>query len=86
MPLDMETIVGSLRKTHRLVVCHQAPKTGGFGAELSARVQELAFNELDAPVERVAGLDTPAPYNVALERVAMVYEKDIIEGVRRALA
>ena len=86
VPLDMETIVGSLRKTHRLVVCHQAPKTGGFGAELSARVQELAFNELDAPVERVAGLDTPAPYNMALERVAMVYEKDIIEGVRRALA
>jgi acetoin:2,6-dichlorophenolindophenol oxidoreductase subunit beta len=86
VPLDMATIIQSLHKTHHLVVAHQAPKTGGFGAELAARVQEEAFDELDAPVVRVAGLDTPAPYNVDLEKVAMVYEGDIIDGVRRVLA
>ena len=86
VPLDMETIVQSLRKTHRLVVAHQAPKRGGFGAEIAAQVQELAFDELDAPVQRVAGLDTPAPYNVELEKKAFVYEEDIIDGVRQVLA
>lgn len=86
VPLDMDTIVRSLRKTHRLVVAHQAPKRGGFGAEIAAQVQELAFDELDAPVQRVAGLDTPAPYNVELEKKALVYEDDIIEGVRQVLS
>ena len=86
VPLDMETIVRSLRKTHRLVVAHQAPKTCGFGAELAALVQELAFDELDAPVVRVAGLDVPAPYNLELEKKAMVQEDDIRAGVRQALA
>jgi acetoin:2,6-dichlorophenolindophenol oxidoreductase subunit beta len=86
VPLDLETIVRSLRKTHRLVVAHQAPKTCGFGAEIVALVQEVAFDELDAPIVRVAGLDVPAPYNLELEKKAMVQEDDIRAGVRQALA
>ncbi len=86
VPLDLATIVTSVRKTGRVVVAHQAPRTGGFGAELAARIQEEAFDWLDAPIVRVTGLDTPAPYNVDLEKKALVYEEDIIAGVRQALA
>jgi pyruvate/2-oxoglutarate/acetoin dehydrogenase E1 component len=85
VPLDIETILQSVRKTHHVVVAHQAPKTGGVGAEIVAQIQEYEFDELDAPIVRVAGLDVPAPYNVDLEKKANVYEDDIIAGVRQAL-
>jgi pyruvate dehydrogenase E1 component beta subunit len=85
VPLDMCTITESISRTHHVVVAHQAPKTGGMGAEISARIQEVAFDELDAPVIRVAGLDTPAPYNVELEKLARVYEEDIVAGVHQVL-
>jgi acetoin:2,6-dichlorophenolindophenol oxidoreductase subunit beta len=85
VPLDIETILESIRKTHHVVVAHQAPKTGGFGAEIVAQIQELEFDELDAPIVRVAGLDVPAPYNVELEKKVNVYEEDIIAGVRQVL-
>ncbi len=68
-PLDLETILGSLRKTMRLVVTHDAHKTGGFGAELAALCWEHAFDYLDAPVERVCGLDVPVPSGKELEEV-----------------
>jgi acetoin:2,6-dichlorophenolindophenol oxidoreductase subunit beta len=61
VPLDMETIIRSLRKTMRLAVAHDAHKTGGFGAEVAARCLEEGFDYLDAPVERVAALDVPIP-------------------------
>jgi acetoin:2,6-dichlorophenolindophenol oxidoreductase subunit beta len=85
VPLDIQTILASVRKTHRVVVAHQAPKTGGFGAEIAAQIQELAFDELDAPIVRVAGLDVPAPYNVELEKKANVYEEDIVDGIRKVM-
>jgi acetoin:2,6-dichlorophenolindophenol oxidoreductase subunit beta len=84
-PLDIATILQSVRKTHHVVVAHQAPKTGGFGAEIVAQIQELGFDELDAPIVRVAGVDAPAPYNVQLEKKANVYEEDIISGVHQVL-
>ena len=68
-PLDLETILGSLRQTMRLVVTHDAHKTGGFGAELAALCWEHAFDYLDAPVERVCGLDVPVPSGKELEEV-----------------
>lgn len=70
-PLDMDTILGSLRKTMRLVVVHDAHKTGGFGAEIAARCMEEAFDYLDAPVERVCALDVPVP--CAPAAIAAVY-------------
>ncbi|PTQ08617.1 alpha-ketoacid dehydrogenase subunit beta [Sphingomonas oleivorans] len=64
VPLDIETIEASVKKTGRCVVVHEATRTGGFGAELSALVQEHCFHSLEAPVERVTGWDTPYPHSL----------------------
>jgi len=64
VPLDMERIAGSVKKTGRCVVVHEATKTSGFGAELSALVQEHCFHSLEAPVQRVTGWDTPYPHSL----------------------
>jgi len=61
-PLDLETIVKSVKKTGRCVVVHEATRTCGFGAELVALVQEHCFHHLEAPIERVTGWDTPYPH------------------------
>ncbi len=61
-PPDMDTIIQSVEKTGRCVVVHEAPKTAGFGAEISATIQEHCFLHLEAPVQRVAGFDTVMPY------------------------
>jgi 2-oxoisovalerate dehydrogenase E1 component beta subunit len=62
LPFDVETIVGSVRKTGRCVIVHEATRTSGFGAELSATVQERCFHHLEAPILRVTGWDTPYPH------------------------
>lgn len=62
VPLDIETIAASVEKTGRCVIVHEATRTGGFGAELSALVQEHCFYKLEAPIERVTGWDTPYPH------------------------
>ena len=62
LPLDLDTIVASVKKTGRCLVVHEATLTSGFGAELSALVQENCFYHLEAPVGRVAGWDTPYPH------------------------
>jgi 2-oxoisovalerate dehydrogenase E1 component beta subunit len=66
-PLDLDAIVASVRKTGRAVVVHEAPRTCGFGAELSALIQERCFLSLEAPVARVTGFDTPFPYTLEAE-------------------
>ena len=62
LPLDIDTIVESVRKTGRCVIVHEATRTSGFGAELSAQVQERCFHHLEAPILRVTGWDTPYPH------------------------
>jgi 2-oxoisovalerate dehydrogenase E1 component beta subunit len=62
LPLDMETITASIRKTGRCVIVHEATLTSGFGAELAALVQEACFFQLEAPIARVTGWDTPYPH------------------------
>ena len=62
MPLDVDTIVESVTKTGRCVVVHEATTTSGFGAELAATVQERCFYDLEAPITRVGGWDTPYPH------------------------
>ncbi len=64
IPLDIDTIVESVSKTGRCVITHEATRTSGFGAELSALVQEHCFYHLEAPIERVTGYDTPYPYSL----------------------
>jgi 2-oxoisovalerate dehydrogenase E1 component beta subunit len=64
VPLDIDTIVASVEKTGRCLVVHEATRTSGFGAELSAQVQERCFHALEAPIERVTGWDTPYPHSL----------------------
>ena len=66
-PVDVETIVASVKKTGRVIVVHEAPKTCGFGAELVALINEKAFLHLEAPPVRVTGWDTPFPYSLEME-------------------
>jgi pyruvate/2-oxoglutarate/acetoin dehydrogenase E1 component len=80
-PLDMETIVRSVQKTGRLVVVNEGHLTGGFTAEVAARVQREAFDWLDAPIIQVATEDVPLPYNGRLELEAIPNEQDIINAV-----
>ena len=61
LPWDQETVINSIKKTGRCIVTHEAPRTCGFGAELAAKIQEKAFDHLEAPVKRVTGYDTPFP-------------------------
>jgi pyruvate/2-oxoglutarate/acetoin dehydrogenase E1 component len=80
-PLDIDTIVRSVRKTGRLVVVNEGHLTGGFTAEVAARVQRDAFDWLDAPIMQVATEDVPLPYNGRLELEAIPNERDIINAV-----
>jgi len=82
VPLDEATILASVRKTHRLVVVHEAVKRSGFGAELAAIVAEKAIDDLDAPIVRVGARAVPMPYNDALERAAIPTQADIAEAIR----
>ena len=85
-PLDKETIIESVRKTGRAIVVHEACKTGGFGGEIAAMIAESdAFDFLDAPILRVAGLDTPVPYNPELEKAIVPGEAQIKEAVYQVM-
>jgi len=74
-----------VQKTKRLLIVHEACQTGGFGAELSARVMEKAFDWLDAPVMRLASRDTPMPFNDKLENAVIPSQEGIIAAVRTLL-
>lgn len=82
-PLDMETILASIRKTNRLVVVEECWPVAGIGAEISASISEQAFDWLDAPVLRVAGADTPMPYAANLEALAMPDADAIVKAAKR---
>jgi 2-oxoisovalerate dehydrogenase E1 component len=81
-PLDVPTIVASVKKTSRLVIVHEGWKRAGFGAEVAAAVAEEAIDWLDAPIVRVTSRDLPMPYNDKLERSTIPQEADIVEAVR----
>lgn len=85
-PLDVDTVVTSVRKTNRVVVAHEAVRFGGFGAEVAAQIQEHAFDHLDAPVGRVAAPFSPIPFSPALEGLYVPDKGRIADGVRAALA
>ena len=84
-PLDEETILASVHKTHRCVVVHEGWPYGGVGAEIADRVQRLAFDDLDAPVLRVTQLDVPMPYNAKLEQLVMPQPDRVISAVKASL-
>jgi pyruvate dehydrogenase E1 component beta subunit len=85
-PLDMETIVASVKKTHRVIIVEEDMKSGGIGAEVAASIIEQCFDYLDAPVIRLAGKDVPVPYNGRMEETVIPYPKDIVRAVEDMLA
>jgi pyruvate dehydrogenase E1 component beta subunit len=84
-PFDTETLVESVRKTHRAVVVQEQWRWYSVASEVAAIIQEQAFDDLDAPVERVSGAEVPAPYARNLEVAAFPSEQQIIDAVHRAL-
>ena len=85
-PLDVETIIASVRKTRRAVVIEDDWKFGGFAGEISAIIMERAFDDLDAPVARVCGADVPIPYAKELEQAALPQPQDIVNAARGLIA
>jgi pyruvate dehydrogenase E1 component beta subunit len=84
-PLDIDTIVNSVQRTNRLVSVEEGWAFSGIGSELAALMMEQAFDWLDAPVKRVAGVDVPMPYAANLERMALPQVDDIVAGARAVL-
>jgi pyruvate dehydrogenase E1 component subunit beta len=80
-PLDLDTILASVRKTNRCVIVEEGWPHGGVGANIAALVQEQAFDDLDAPVARVTGADLPMPYSKPLEQIAFPHEPQVVEAV-----
>jgi len=85
-PLDIDTIAASVKKTHRLVIAHEAVKTGGAGAEIAAQAIEAAFDYLDAPIVRIGAPFTPVPFSVPLEKAFIPSAADIAAAVKRICA
>ncbi len=82
-PIDRETVIASVKKTHRLICVYEAVKAFGMGAEISALIAESdAFDYLDAPIVRLGGIDSPIPYNPDLEKAAVPQVNDIITSAR----
>jgi len=84
-PLDIETIVGSLKKTNRIVSVEEGWPFAGIGSEIAAQIMEQAFDWLDAPVARVCGKDVPLPYAANLERMALPQIEDVVAAAKAAL-
>jgi pyruvate dehydrogenase E1 component beta subunit len=80
-PLDKETVLNSARKTGRVAVVHEAVKRGGVGGDIAAMLMEEAYDDLDGPVLRIAGRNTPIPYNLNIERACVPSVEDIVAGV-----
>jgi pyruvate dehydrogenase E1 component beta subunit len=85
-PLDFNTIGESVRKTHRVIIVEECMKSGGIGAELTASINDRLFDELDAPVLRMASQDIPTPYNGTLENLTIVQPPQIVEAVQKMVA
>jgi pyruvate dehydrogenase E1 component beta subunit len=86
VPMDIDCVLDSVRRTGRLVIAQEAIKRGGVGSDVAAIVAERAFDHLTAPIVRVAGINTVIPFNLALEKVAVPQVADIVAGVRSVLA
>ncbi|HEX8652191.1 MAG TPA: alpha-ketoacid dehydrogenase subunit beta [Pyrinomonadaceae bacterium] len=85
-PLDKGAILASVKKTSKVMVLHEASRTGGIGGEIAATIAEEAFEWLDAPVVRVASIDTPVPYSPPLEEYYMPQVADVLEAARKLAA
>ncbi len=85
VPLDLETLLQSVRKTNRVVIVHEGCRRGGIGADIACTIVEETFDFLDAPIQRVGALNVPIPYSEPLEKAVIPDEEDIIEAVKKVL-
>src|ERR687894_281617 len=85
-PMDKEAILASVKKTSKVLILHEAARTGGIGGEIAATIAEEAFEWLDAPVVRVASIDTPVPYSPPLEEYYLPQVRDVLDAARRLAA
>lgn len=84
-PFDIDTVVDSVKKTHRALIVHEAVRFGGFGGEIAAQIQELAFDWLDAPVARIGSPFAPVPFSPALESIYVPNADQIVSETRKML-
>ena len=82
VPFDWEAIAAAVKQTNRVVIAHEDQLTCGFGAELAARIADELFEYLDAPVRRVAALDTPVAYYPDLEEAILPQSADVLKAIR----
>jgi pyruvate/2-oxoglutarate/acetoin dehydrogenase E1 component len=82
MPWDKAAVLDSVRKTSKVLVLHEDTRTGGFGAEIAATIAEDAFEDLDAPVKRIAAPDSPVPFSPPLEKAFIPQVEDVAAGLR----
>ena len=85
-PLDKEAIANTLKKTNRAIILHEDTKTGGLAGEIAAVINEMAFDDLDAPIARIASLDTPVPFSPPLEKFFLPKVEDVVREARRLRA
>ena len=82
IPWDKQAVLESVSKTSKVVVLHEDTLTGGFGGEIAATIAEEAFEDLDAPVKRIAAPDTPVPFSPALEKAFIPQIDDVVRGIK----
>jgi pyruvate dehydrogenase E1 component beta subunit len=85
VPLDHATILESVRRTEHVVIVQEAVRRGGIASDIASVIQAEAFDYLDAPIEIVAGLDTPIPYARSLEQACIPQVEDIVAAVKKAV-
>jgi pyruvate dehydrogenase E1 component beta subunit len=85
VPLDMDTIIDSVKKTGKLLLVTEACERGSVASDISAKVTEKAFDWLDAPIKIVAGLNTPIPYNSTLEQASVPHTTDIVAAAKELM-
>ena len=85
IPLDVETIFNSVKKTNKIIVIHEDTFTGGFGADIAARIADNCFQYLDGPVKRIAAKDTHIPYSPILEDAVLPNKQKIYNGIKELL-
>lgn len=86
LPMDKETILNSVKKTNKAIVLHEATRTGGVGAEVSALISEHAFDHLDGPILRITAPDTPVPYSPPMEEFFLPKAQNVIDAAERLAA
>jgi 2-oxoisovalerate dehydrogenase E1 component beta subunit len=82
LPLDRAAIAQTVKKTNKVIILHEDTKTGGLGGEIAAVINEEAFDDLDAPIVRIASLDTPVPFSPPLEERFMPKVADVVAKAR----